>query len=145
MDIAHNTGYFYGIFPPTHAPPEETRSKRIHFHVPVILSATRIILFMLGSGLCVAMATRDGCSRCAECLSKQPKTMYTVKCFVCWALSSFLATDTENCESEGKLQWEGARLVSYCYNVFSNVVSFANLVNQVYVTSAYSSAVSARL
>jgi len=26
---------------------------------------------MLGSGLGVAMATDDGCSRCAECLSKQ--------------------------------------------------------------------------
>jgi hypothetical protein len=37
----------------------------------VIFSATRIILFVLGSGLGVAMATHDGCSRCAEYLSKQ--------------------------------------------------------------------------
>jgi len=66
MDNAHNKGYFYGTFPP-----KKAAANRFIFMSSVIFSATRIILFMLGSGLGVAMATHDGCSRCAECLSKQ--------------------------------------------------------------------------
>jgi hypothetical protein len=62
----HTTRDIFTAYPP---PRRNQVVNPFIFMSSVIFSAT--ILFMLGSGLGVAMATHDGCSRCAECLSKQ--------------------------------------------------------------------------
>lgn len=138
MEIAHNTGYFIRCIPPS-PPTKKAAANRFIFMTSVILSAMRIILFMLGSGLGVAMATDDGCSQSLCGMSVKTKVTSPVfrKQWTQWSASCVelyphslprtlgIASHKANC-SEMALDLFPCR----CY-VWGNAVCFANLVTQV--------------
>ena len=147
-NYGHHTRH--GVFL-RYIPPEETSCKPIHFHVLHYFQchANNIVYVRQWSGRCHGnswwMQSLCGMSVKTNVTSpgfRKQCTHWSASCFELYPHSSPL---TLKCELEGKLRWEDAILASYCYHVFTNVVSFANLITQVHVTSLYSSAAPSRL